>query len=95
MQNDDGLEVLRQIILGIRATVASSFVVGIKLNAGDYSEDTSQGYEPDRALRHVLEIATWGGVDFIEISGGDYESPGEFQSFTRQSQTLKRYTQNS
>jgi hypothetical protein len=29
-----------------------------------------------RALEHVLALANWGTVDFIDISGGDYENPG-------------------
>ncbi|KAH6918967.1 oxidoreductase [Coprinopsis sp. MPI-PUGE-AT-0042] len=75
LQNGDGLEVLHRIVSRIRAAVPSSFVVGIKLNAADYSEGSLQGHQSDRALRHILTISAWGGVDFIEISGGDYESP--------------------
>ena len=29
----------------------------------------------NRALQHVREIGKWGLVDFIEVSGGDYEDP--------------------
>jgi 2,4-dienoyl-CoA reductase-like NADH-dependent reductase (Old Yellow Enzyme family) len=64
---------LRRIVEGIRAACAHNFVIGIKLNAADYvnaSEDET------RALDHLREIAGWRMVDFLEISGGDYEDPG-------------------
>jgi hypothetical protein len=46
--------------------------VGIKLNSADY---VTGGLNEVQAISHVREIASW-AVDFIEISGGDYESPG-------------------
>ena len=74
------LALLRNIIHAIRATVPQSdFIVGIKLNSADYA---TGGFSPkDQDGRaHLAEIASWAwngaGVDFIEISGGDYESPG-------------------
>lgn len=47
------------------------FVLGIKLNAGDcIMGDISE----EGAFSYVRRIALL-GVDFIEISGGDYETP--------------------
>lgn len=61
----------------IREAVPSDFAVGLKLNSADYVDGGSN--ESDSA-EHLAEIASWewngAGVDFIEISGGDYESPG-------------------
>jgi len=66
---------LREIVTAIRKTgvIPPDFVLGIKLNAADYAdgEDTRT-----RALDHLREIVSWGAVDFIEVSGGDYENPG-------------------
>ena len=67
-------------MFAIRACVAKEFVLGIKLNAGDYVD--GQAHDDLRALDHVRSIAAWGCVDFIEISGGDYENPGGYP-FTR------------
>ncbi|KAF7318713.1 FMN-linked oxidoreductase [Mycena chlorophos] len=50
----------------IRLVVSPTFILGIKLNSTDSGVD---------ALKHVQTIASWGRVDFIEVSGGDYESP--------------------
>jgi hypothetical protein len=64
----------------------------VKINSADYLDKTAkydtvetksdQYPSPDgkpitQALEHVRTIALWGHIDFIEISGGDYENPGE------------------
>ena len=51
----------------------------MKLNAADYARDTCELQE-NRALEHVREIGTWGLVDTIEVSGGDYEDPRAYSS---------------
>ncbi|KAL0959918.1 hypothetical protein HGRIS_011583 [Hohenbuehelia grisea] len=69
---DNALQLVRRIVDNIRLEVPESFVVGIKLNVADYTDTT--GTSPaDRALAHITSIAAWGTVDFIELSGGDYE----------------------
>ena len=59
---------------GIRAVVPPHFAIGIKLNAADYAHGGSS--DEKRVLQHLVEIASWSKVDFIEVSGGNYESPG-------------------
>ncbi|KAI0676621.1 FMN-linked oxidoreductase, partial [Trametes maxima] len=72
----DPLHFLRDIVQAIRApgVVPADFIVGVKLNSADYARDTAQPQE-NRALNHVREIGSWGLVDYIEVSGGDYEDP--------------------
>ncbi|KLO14392.1 FMN-linked oxidoreductase [Schizopora paradoxa] len=65
------LAFLETIVRRIREVVPSDFALGIKLNAGDYIG----GELGEDAKNHLLEIASWGLVDWIEISGGDYENP--------------------
>ncbi|KLO14364.1 FMN-linked oxidoreductase [Schizopora paradoxa] len=66
------LAFLRTVVHQIREVVPSDFALGIKLNAGDYvGGELGNG----DAKNHLLEIASWGLVDWIEISGGDYENP--------------------
>lgn len=68
--------------MAIRSVVPRNFVLGIKINAADYvatvCDDTHKDNlnPPDDALHHIRVIASWGLIDFIEISGGDYEKPG-------------------
>jgi len=58
------------------------------LNAVDYAGGTTRDrdatVDADLPLKHFLEVASWGSVDFIEISGGDYENP-EFMDNLRPS----------
>ncbi|KAF8591302.1 FMN-linked oxidoreductase [Ramaria rubella] len=65
------LVVIEQIVTRIRAVTPAHFVLGIKLNAGDY---VAGGIPEEVALAQVAQIALL-GVDFVEISGGDYEEP--------------------
>ncbi|KAI0066807.1 FMN-linked oxidoreductase [Artomyces pyxidatus] len=88
---DEPLHLLHQLISTIRAVVPSQFIVGVKVSSADYVEAGSSpsvdtGIEDaieERALGHVIEISTWEMVDFIEISGGDYENPA-FMTTSRQ-----------
>ncbi|KAJ7483460.1 hypothetical protein FB451DRAFT_1350565 [Mycena latifolia] len=72
--SSNALRLLNRIVLEIRAELPSDFILGLKINAADYAESNIAG-EVSPALDHVRAIATWGSVDFIEISGGDYEKP--------------------
>ena len=71
---------LFEIVEAIRKVVPMAFAIGIKINSADYV--TSGGsevdqYDEQRVLEHICTIASWGTIDFIEISGGDYERPGK------------------
>jgi 2,4-dienoyl-CoA reductase-like NADH-dependent reductase (Old Yellow Enzyme family) len=63
----------------MRKVLPREFAIGLKVNSGDYvsSSIPSNVQAEKRALEHILEISRWRGVDFIEVSGGDYESPGK------------------
>lgn len=75
---------MREIVEGIRAIVPKDFVIGVKINSADYVEtgerpsDERVLKETQRVLDYIRTITLWGVVDFIEISGGDYESPGAY-----------------
>lgn len=60
------LRLLSRIVQAIRSEpyIPATFVVGIKLNAGDYAGDQ---LDETRALAHVHSIAKWANVDFLEI----------------------------
>ena len=68
------LKFLQTIVSRIDRVVPSAFAIGIKLNAADYTKD--QADSEQRFMQHILEIAGWSRVDFIEISGGSYERTG-------------------
>ena len=79
----NALRMLREIVDAIRGLTPPDFVLGIKINSADNVQakespsDARFQTEMKRVLDYICRIADWGTVDFIEISGGDYESPGE------------------
>jgi 2,4-dienoyl-CoA reductase-like NADH-dependent reductase (Old Yellow Enzyme family) len=54
--------------------VSKDFVVGVKLNSSDYVQG---GLTEDDALYNVETLANTAMVDFVEVSGGNYENPCE------------------
>ncbi|KAK2461269.1 hypothetical protein APHAL10511_006796 [Amanita phalloides] len=84
---DNALRLIRRIVDEIKRTLPNDFVIGIKVNSADYVN--SQATEDDvlsemRITEHILSIAKWGTIDFIEISGGDYETPDFMAKSRRQ-----------
>ncbi|KIJ36725.1 hypothetical protein M422DRAFT_260818 [Sphaerobolus stellatus SS14] len=67
----DRLLLLQQIIIRIRQELPSNFIIGVKLNAGDY---TAGDMTEDEAMGHIRRLCGL-SLDFIEISGGNYENP--------------------
>ncbi|KAG7094954.1 hypothetical protein E1B28_005755 [Marasmius oreades] len=74
------LALLQRIISGIRKMAPSGFILGLKLNTSDYSVIGEKSVQEERVLEHLLTLASWGTIDFIEISGGDYDNPEFMQS---------------
>ncbi|KAF9652327.1 FMN-linked oxidoreductase [Thelephora ganbajun] len=69
------LYLLRRVATEVRRNVPKDFVVGVKLNSADFVDRKAVTTSDEKALQHVREIASWGFIDFLEITGGDYESP--------------------
>ena len=72
------LYLLRRIATEVRRNVPKDFILGIKLNSTDFVDREAVTTSDEKALRHVGDIVSWGLVDFLEITGGDYESPGSW-----------------
>ncbi len=62
---------LLEIVRGIRARVSPGFAVAVKLNSADFQRG---GFSEDES-RGVVAALAGEGIDLIEISGGNYESP--------------------
>ncbi len=61
---------IMEIIDAVRAKTGKDFIVGIKLNSSDFQRG---GFDTDDA-RAVVDMLNSKPVDFIEFSGGSYES---------------------
>jgi 2,4-dienoyl-CoA reductase-like NADH-dependent reductase (Old Yellow Enzyme family)/acyl-CoA-binding protein len=63
--------VLLQIIKTVRTKVGPDFCISVKLNSADFQRG---GMTPEEAQQVALWLEEL-GVDFLELSGGSYESP--------------------
>lgn len=68
---DNRARLLLDITRAVRATVAPTFTVAVKLNSADFQRG---GFDADDAAR-VIDLLTPLGVDVVELSGGSYEAP--------------------
>ena len=68
------LYLINEVVRSIRDSVPPNFIVGIKLNSADY---VAGSLNEETACQHIEQLVA-ARVDFIEISGGDYENPGKF-----------------
>lgn len=65
---------LLSAVRSARTATSAGFTVGVKLNSSDFRHG---GFTEDDA-EQVVRLLIAEGVDFIEISGGTYESPALF-----------------
>ena len=63
--------ILLDVVRAIRSQVSSSCAVAVKLNSADFQRG---GFDVDDA-RQVIAMLEPLGVDLVELSGGNYESP--------------------
>ena len=68
---ENRMRFLVEIYQGIRAVVRPEFLVGLKLNSADFQKG---GFDENDSIQVVQKMSEL-GIDFIEISGGNYESP--------------------
>ncbi|HEY0191996.1 MAG TPA: hypothetical protein VGC42_12840, partial [Kofleriaceae bacterium] len=62
---------LLEVVRAVRAAVGPAFPVGLKLNSADFQRG---GFTLDDAMG-VIRALDGAGVDLLEVSGGNYESP--------------------
>lgn len=88
-------KLLFEIIEEIRKRVPKDFIIGVKLNSSDYIQG---GLTEEDALLNVQWLAEHGGVDFVEISGGNYENAAfmtEEFDYEKETAKLSRDTTSS
>ncbi|TIB94052.1 FMN-linked oxidoreductase [Wallemia mellicola] len=68
---NDRTKIVVEIINQIRHMCGKDFCIGVKLNSSDYLKG---GMTMDDALQNYKDIVTKTTVDFVEISGGNYDS---------------------
>ncbi|KAF8314970.1 FMN-linked oxidoreductase [Clavulina sp. PMI_390] len=81
------LHLLRTIISKTRAVIPPEHLFGLKLNASDYVKGGLTEEDALEQLRVIAGLKTPYGrtcIDFVEISGGDYETPAFLAKNSRQ-----------
>lgn len=79
------MRLLLEVIKAVRAQVAPSFAVAVKINSADFQRG---GFDADDA-KVVISAMNELAVDLVELSGGSYESPA-MQGSTADGRTLQR-----
>ena len=75
-----------EIYKAMRAATAPDFSIGIKLNSADFQRG---GFTEEESLA-VIETLADLGIDLVEISGGNYESPAMATGASVKQSTLER-----
>ena len=68
---ENRIRFLVEVYKAIRAKTQADFLVGMKLNSADFQKGGFDEHESVQVIQKMSEL----GIDFIEISGGNYESP--------------------
>ncbi|MFJ7622360.1 NADH:flavin oxidoreductase/NADH oxidase family protein [Rhodococcus erythropolis] len=68
---DNRARLLLDVTRAVRATVAPTFTVAVKLNSADFQRG---GFDANDAAQVITLLAPL-GVDVVELSGGSYEAP--------------------
>ena len=80
---ENRMRFLVEIYQGIRAAVRPDFLLGLKINSADFQKG---GFDENDSIQVVQKMSEL-GIDFIEISGGNYENP---EMLTAKESTKKR-----
>jgi 2,4-dienoyl-CoA reductase-like NADH-dependent reductase (Old Yellow Enzyme family) len=68
---ENRMRFVESIYHAMRAEVGDDFPIGIKLNSADYSKGGFSHEESMQVVKHLSGL----GLDLVEVSGGNYESP--------------------
>ncbi|GAA6190937.1 NADH:flavin oxidoreductase/NADH oxidase family protein [Phaeobacter sp. NW0010-22] len=77
---------LLSVVRAVRAVVVPEFIVAVKLNSSDFQKG-GFSHEESVLVAQMLEAE---GVDFIEISGGTFETPTAYQHASQKESTKTR-----
>ncbi len=74
------------VVRAVRAAVSTRFIVAVKLNSSDFQKG---GFDHHDSAKVAVMLQAE-GVDFIEISGGTFETPTAYQHTSKSQSTAAR-----
>ncbi len=75
-----------EVVRAVRAAVKPEFIVAVKLNSSDFQKG---GFDHAESVQVAVMLEAE-GVDFIEISGGNFERPTAYQHVSKSESTQIR-----
>ena len=77
---------LLEVVRAVREEVDSKFILAVKLNSSDFQKG---GFDFEDSVQVAVMLEAE-GVDFIEISGGNFEEPKAYQHTSKSKSTESR-----
>ena len=77
---------LIELVRAVRAAVSDGFAVGLKLNSADFQKG---GFDEAESMA-LLEVLDGESLDFVEVSGGTYETAKMFEETVPSRESSKR-----
>lgn len=77
---------LRAVVRAVRAEVGDEFIIATKLNSSDFQKG---GFSHEDSIE-VAKMLQNEGIDFLEISGGNFEAPVSYQHSSKKDSTAAR-----
>ena len=74
------------VVRAVRLKVGPEFIVAVKLNSSDFQKG---GFTHEESIE-VAKMLEKEGVDFIEISGGNFETPVAYKHTSKSESTIAR-----
>ena len=74
------------VVRAVRKAVKPDFIVAVKLNSSDFQKG---GFDHNESVKVAVMLEAE-GVDFIEISGGTFETPTAYQHTSKSQSTAAR-----
>ena len=75
-----------EVVRSVRKAVSPEFIVAVKLNSSDFQKG---GFDHKDSVKVAVMLEAE-GVDFIEISGGNFEEPKAYQHSSKSKSTESR-----
>ena len=75
-----------EVVRAVRAAVEPGFIVAVKLNSSDFQKG---GFDHEESVQVAVMLEAE-GVDFIEISGGNFEEPKAYSHAKKSGSTQMR-----
>jgi 2,4-dienoyl-CoA reductase-like NADH-dependent reductase (Old Yellow Enzyme family) len=83
---DNRARLLLAVVQAVRAEVGADFIIAAKLNSSDFQKG---GFSHEDSIK-VAKMLEKEGIDFVEISGGNFETPIAYQHTSKKESTIAR-----